>query len=82
MSRQAYRFGQLDYGDIVIFRSDLKLDEEHNKLLIKRVIALPGDTIAVNGGEVYLNGKVIDEPYIAEGREMLKKRRWVTEKSS
>ena len=67
MSRQAYRFGHLDYGDIVIFRSDLKLDEEHNKLLIKRVIALPGDTIAVTEGKVYLNGEVINEPYIAEG---------------
>ena len=67
MSRQAYRFGQLDYGDIVIFRSDLKLDAEHNKLLIKRVIGLPGDTIAVHDGEVYLNGEQLNEPYIAEG---------------
>lgn len=67
MSRQAYRFGHLDYGDIVIFRSDLKLDKDHNKLLIKRVIALPGDTIEIRGGEVYLNGEVLEEPYIAEG---------------
>ena len=67
MSRQAYRFGHIDYGDIVIFRSDLKLDKEHNKLLIKRVIGLPGDTIAVHDGEVYLNGEVLQEPYIAEG---------------
>ena len=67
MSRQAYRFGDLERGDIVIFKSDLKLDEEHNKLLIKRVIALPGDTVAIHDGEVYLNGEMLNEPYIAEG---------------
>ncbi len=67
MSRQAYRFGDLERGDIVIFKSELKLDESHNKLLIKRVIGLPGDTISVQGGEVYLNGEALEEPYIAEG---------------
>lgn len=67
MSRQAYRFGDLGRGDIIIFRSDLKLDETHNKLLIKRVIALPGDTIAVHDGNVYLNGDMLNEEYIAEG---------------
>ena len=67
MSRQAYRFGELERGDIVIFKSDLKLDEEHNKLLIKRVIALPGDSVAVQDGLVYLNGEPLQEPYIAMG---------------
>ena len=67
MSRQAYRFGELEHGDIVIFKSELKLDESHNKLLIKRVIGLPGDTIAVHDGEVYLNGEALEEPYIAVG---------------
>ena len=67
MSRQAYRFGEVERGDIVIFKSELKLDEAHNKLLIKRVIALPGDTIGIHDGEVYLNGELLNEPYIAEG---------------
>ena len=67
MSRQAYRFGDLERGDIVIFKSELKLDADHNKLLIKRAIGLPGDTIAVHDGEVFVNGELLDEPYIAEG---------------
>lgn len=67
MNRQAYAFGEVERGDIVIFRSDLKLDETHNKLLIKRVIGLSGDTVSISGGQVYVNGKAVDEPYIAEG---------------
>lgn len=67
MSRQAYRFGELERGDIVIFNSELKLDEDHNKLLIKRVIALPGDRISISGGTVYINGEALYEDYIAEG---------------
>lgn len=46
-------------GDIVTFWSD-----ELNKVLVKRVIGLPGDTITFNGGYVYINGEQLDEPYL------------------
>lgn len=48
-------------GDIIVFFSD-ELDE----YLIKRMIALPGDTIKIESGVVTVNGEVIDEPYIKE----------------
>jgi len=67
MYRMAYRFGDVERGDIVIFQSDLKLDDRHNKLLIKRVIALPGDTLSIHGGLVYINGTLQSEDYIADG---------------
>lgn len=67
MSKQAYTFGKVDRGDIIVFKSDMKLDETHNKLLIKRVIGVPGDIITVSDGNVYLNGSKLEEPYIAEG---------------
>ncbi len=67
LSRQAYTFGEIQRGDIIVFRSDLKLDDTHYKLLIKRVIAVAGDTITIRDGNVYLNGELLDEPYIAEG---------------
>lgn len=49
-------------GDIVIIKS--KMDEDGR--WIKRVIGLPGETISAKGGKVYINGEVINEPYLSE----------------
>ena len=46
-------------GDIVTFWSD-----ELGKVLVKRVIGLPGDEITFSGGFVYVNGERLDEPYL------------------
>ena len=46
-------------GDIVTF-----WDEELNKVLVKRVIGLPGDEISFSGGYVYVNGEQLEEPYL------------------
>lgn len=53
------------YGDIVVFRDD-KYD--HNKPLVKRVIATEGQTVDIDfsTGEVFINGRVIVENYIRE----------------
>ena len=45
--------------DIVILKSD-----KHNNVLIKRVIAVPGDTVEVDEDTVKINGTVINEPYV------------------
>ena len=45
-----------DHSDVVIFRRE-------EKLLIKRVAALPGDTIEGRDGTIYLNGSVVPESY-------------------
>lgn len=51
-------------GDIVIFRKD----EYKAEALVKRVIATEGQTIEIDfdRGRVYVDGELIDEPYIAE----------------
>jgi signal peptidase I len=49
-------------GDVVVFNMPQQSDE----LLIKRVIGLPGETVEIQGGKVYVNGKVLDEPYLAQ----------------
>jgi signal peptidase I len=63
----------LSNGDIVLLmkttrfdRGDLCAFTWNNKLLVKRVIGLPGDTIAVDEvtGDVYRNGELLNEPYI------------------
>lgn len=43
LSRQSYTFGEPKRGDIVVFHTDLRTETGSEKLLIKRVIGLPGD---------------------------------------
>lgn len=47
-------------GEIVIFNSR----NENNDLFIKRVIGLAGDKIQIKNGKVYINGNIINEPYL------------------
>lgn len=68
LSKQAYRFGEVKRGDIVVFKSEL-INEENGKtkLLIKRVIGLPGETVSIKEGRVYINGNELSEEYLNDG---------------
>lgn len=61
-SKVTYKFRQIKKGDVVIFKSPKNNEIE----LIKRVIALPGDTIMVKGTDVFVNNAIISEPYIKD----------------
>ena len=62
------------YGDIIVFQSNLKKDDgTGKKLLIKRVIGVEGDVISIRDGKVYRNGEELDEPYIYGQETLLKK---------
>lgn len=67
LSKQAYLFGEPKSGDIIVFHTDLTTADGKEKLLVKRVIGLPGDKIKVADGSVYRNGVALDEPYTLEG---------------
>jgi len=52
-------------GDIVVFQPPASWAAETNGVpLIKRVIGLPGDDVALRAGKVYVNGAKLDEPYL------------------
>lgn len=57
---------KLERGDIVVFTPAWIIDEETGNYasLVKRVIALGGDHIKITDGKVYINGELLDEPYI------------------
>lgn len=59
VNKLAYKLGPLSRGDIITFHHDEKED------YIKRLIGLPGDTVIVKNGKVFVNQKVLAEPYIA-----------------
>lgn len=50
-------YGKLKRGDIIVF----KYPENPRRDFIKRLIAFPGETVAVNEGGIYVNGKKIDD---------------------
>lgn len=68
MYRQAYRKDSPERGDIVIFQSELlNEDTGKDKLLIKRVIGLPGDQISIVDDQLYINGEAYKEDYLKDG---------------
>jgi signal peptidase I len=60
INKFAYHFESISRGDVVVFHYPL----DPSKSYIKRVIALPGDTLRIDEGRVYVNGKSVGEPYV------------------
>lgn len=55
-----YRFERIERGDIVVFW----YPNDPDKSFIKRVIGLPGETVSIRAGVVYINGQPLEEPYL------------------
>jgi signal peptidase I len=57
-----YHFDTLERGDIIMFQPPPASGESDD--LVKRIIGLPGETIEVREGKVWINGKALEEPYL------------------
>ncbi len=57
-----YHFEPIHRGDVVVFHYPLNPVKSY----IKRVIAVPGDDVSVQDGQVYVNGRPLREPYVPQ----------------
>jgi len=64
INKFTYRFGagNIERGDLVVFFFPL----DRSKSYIKRVIGLPGDTVQIDHGTVFVNGEPLNEPYVPD----------------
>jgi signal peptidase I len=63
VNKLSYHLHGVNRGDVVVFRRP-PLEQVNYADLVKRVIGLPGDTIASVGGRVYINGRPLAEPWL------------------
>lgn len=63
------RFTDPQRGDIVILKDPVDSSQD----FVKRVIALPGERLRIQSGHIYINGRLLSEPYMAGGEA------WVTD---
>lgn len=67
VNKLIYDFRKPRRGEVIVFHATPDKD------YIKRVIALPGETVRVEGDNVYVNGQLLDEPYLRDAIEQAKK---------
>ena len=62
LNRLTYKFGSINRFDIVVV-------DKGDSYIIKRVIALPGETIISKDNKIYINGEELEQPFLQDGVE-------------
>jgi signal peptidase I len=60
INKFVYRFEPIERGDVVVFWYPL----DRSKSFIKRVVALPGETVELRAGRLFVTGRELIEPYV------------------
>ena len=74
-SRLTYKFSEPERGDIAIFLYPDDKEKGITTYYVKRIIGLPGETVDIVDGKIYINGSdtPLDEPYLHEEMDMYRK---------
>ena len=85
VNRMTYRFNPPTRGDVVVFFPpeappsnwlENLIGRPGQTDLIKRVVAVPGDTVKIEDGQLYVNGEQMVEPYLREPMLPTETQRW------
>lgn len=60
VNKFVYRFRPIERGDVVVFW----YPRDPSVSFVKRVVGLPGDRVELRGGELFVNGRAVSEPYL------------------
>jgi signal peptidase I len=67
VNKWSYRLHPIHRGDIVVFSKPKGELASNINDLIKRVVALPGETVTIADNQVSINGRPLEEPYLPKG---------------
>ena len=73
-NRLVYRFHEPERGDIIVFDAPPQVEAacDAGGTFIKRIVGLPGESVSMRAGDVFINGERLSEPYLQpayRGRE-------------
>ena len=66
VSNTAYQEAKPKRKDVIVFNANTNKDTDKKISYIKRIVAIPGDTIKIENGKVVVNAQILFEPYVLE----------------